>query len=349
MHSAALPARLVRSLFALTASTGAPAFDWQFASERQPGLQLQNGAQWSSGAPPHTGVSCVLIVSRPCDASLCGSFSGVLLFDGDDDFAELVRSLPVLLIFSTHVMMFVHRQGAVKLPGYGSVSLTAWVRLRAPAGPGVRFVELGNGLGDCNIILGAGDLPGSALFAVGGSGRVASVSTAANALPTGVWTHLAGTLDAQTGMLAIFKNGLQLKWSSDGFLVSLAPRVQNFVGRSSVPGAPLLAGAVDQISLFQYALSPANVKLLAGFSDHSADFQGFGCSFPPLESCPLGSGAAGAASVSQHWAFDSADSLGATLRSGAAWNAGLGPDHKGTVQLSGPQAHIELVRCVLRV
>jgi hypothetical protein len=92
VHAAALPARLVRSLFTLTASVGAPAFDWQFASERQPGLQLQNGAQWSSGAPPHTGVSSMLPRAALLPRSSC-SLSGVLLFDGDDDFAELVRYL----------------------------------------------------------------------------------------------------------------------------------------------------------------------------------------------------------------------------------------------------------------
>ena len=83
----------------------------------------------------------------------------------------------------------------------------------------------------------------------------------APALPTGAWTHVAVTLGTGGGRLYV--NGVQVAQSTTMTLrpTDIMP-VANYIGRSQFAD-PLLNGRVDDFSIYNYVLTPANIASLA--------------------------------------------------------------------------------------
>ena len=94
----------------------------------------------------------------------------------------------------------------------------------------------------------------------GGAGGEQRISGSA-ALPAGVWTHVAVTLNGSTGILYV--NGAEAGRNSSMSLTpsSLGATTQNYIGRSQYSD-PYLDGRVDDFRLYGTALSAANVAAL---------------------------------------------------------------------------------------
>jgi hypothetical protein len=84
------------------------------------------------------------------------------------------------------------------------------------------------------------------------------------ALPTGVWTHVAITLNGSVGTLYV--NGTQVGQKTD-FTVnpsSLGATTQNYLGKSQFSADPYLNGGIDDFRIYSRALSSSEVATLAG-------------------------------------------------------------------------------------
>jgi hypothetical protein len=90
----------------------------------------------------------------------------------------------------------------------------------------------------------------------GGEQRIGGTS----ALPTGGWHHVAVTLSGGVGILYV--DGVEVGRNSAMTLrpSSLGSTTQNWIGRSEYSGDPFLAGAVDDLRVYNRALSAAEVN-----------------------------------------------------------------------------------------
>ena len=89
---------------------------------------------------------------------------------------------------------------------------------------------------------------------------------AASPLPTGVWSHVAVTLDGTTGVLYV--NGVEVGRNSSMTLTpaSLGSTTQNYIGKAQFPD-PYFDGRVDEFYVYNFALSPAEVAGLMAFTE----------------------------------------------------------------------------------
>ena len=112
---------------------------------------------------------------------------------------------------------------------------------------------------------------GSALiFAITGSGGGSQEQRLeTNGLPIGQWTHIAVTINGNTGKLYV--NG-ELKDINAAMTINptdFYPTV-NYIGKSQWPD-PLFNGKIDDFRIFDYALTPSQITLLALPPSFTAD------------------------------------------------------------------------------
>jgi hypothetical protein len=106
--------------------------------------------------------------------------------------------------------------------------------------------------------------PRFAISLTGPSG--AQVIDGPSAFPTGSWTHLAIVIGPSGGILYI--NGQQVGANSSLTLrpVDLGSTPNNFFGRSQYASDPYLDGNLDEIRIYDRALTPAEISALANGS-----------------------------------------------------------------------------------
>jgi hypothetical protein len=83
------------------------------------------------------------------------------------------------------------------------------------------------------------------------------------ALPVGEWSHVAVTLGS--GGVAIYLDGTQIAQQAPAVMrpSDLGDTENNFIGRSPLASDPYLAGQIDELSLYDRALSAAEIGQLA--------------------------------------------------------------------------------------
>jgi DUF1680 family protein len=142
-----------------------------------------------------------------------------------------------------------------------AITLSAWVK-PTHASMWARIFDFGNDT-TRYLYLTARNGNGVPRFAIttnGPGGEQGMDGTAA--LPLGQWSHIAVTITGTTGTLYV--NGGQVAASTAMTLnpAALGELRNNWVGRSNYPADPVFAGSIDEINLWSWALSAAEIAQL---------------------------------------------------------------------------------------
>jgi alpha-L-arabinofuranosidase len=146
--------------------------------------------------------------------------------------------------------------------GLSDFTIAAWVNLRS-VDTWSRVFDFGTGQ-TVNMFLtpNAGGT-GRPRFAItiSGNGAEQQINSSV-ALPANQWTHLAVTLSGTTATL--YLNGVARGVNPNMTLhpSSLGPTNQNWIGRSQYSADPLLNGSVDDVQIYNRALSAGEVQAL---------------------------------------------------------------------------------------
>jgi len=156
-------------------------------------------------------------------------------------------------------------RGHVRLPaGFADFRSGFTVALWAnPTSHGnwARFIDFGNGAGGGNIILDQTDAPGNMRFHLCGDGRRGAWMEMTGSLAMNEWQHLAATLDGD-GKAVFYRNG-ELVLSKQLMVPPSVTRRDNYIGKSNWRGNAYYEGLMDDVRIYNRALSAEEVKALA--------------------------------------------------------------------------------------
>ena len=216
--------------------------------------KFENGAQDSSGNGFHGTVNgTTSVVAGKVDSSAI-NFTG-----GDNSFVEIPNPLG------------------------NDFSISFWLNTTAAGGTGQWWA--GKGLVDGEVAGATNDfgvslLGGNVGFGIGNSDVTITSSTAVN---DGQWHHITATRNSTSGALQLFVDGV-LRAAGTGATGTRATPVSLRLA-SLQTGFNYLAGSIDEVRLYNYALNAAEAKALAtpastlvanyGFEGNASDTSGF--------------------------------------------------------------------------
>jgi hypothetical protein len=194
---------------------------------------LDGNAEDASGNNLHGTLSgCTFVPDR------FGIPSCALAFNGEGDYMSLPNMQPT---------------------ANRSFSVSVWVWYQQFANWS-RIVDLGNGLQVDNIILANSSTTNDlCLQAVDGTVWNPQPLCATNALQPNQWIHLAATVDSNADA-TIYLNGEEI--ATGAVTISPVSRTSNYVGRSHWPVDSYFHGMMDDLYLYNRALSNAEVRSL---------------------------------------------------------------------------------------
>ncbi|MFC4598640.1 LamG-like jellyroll fold domain-containing protein [Cohnella hongkongensis] len=281
----------------LTASGGVPFYDWLVTSgSLPPGLALDRFTGTISGtipsnAPQNSYTFTVQLrdydeMSAPVSKTFTIGLDGTTpptdlvahyLFDetggtaaadasGNGRTATLSGDASWAAGHAANAVTFNGTNGYGSLPsgivsGLNDFTIATWVKVNDTSN-WTRIFDFGTGT-TTNMFL--TPRPGGAglRFAIttGGSGAEQRISTTA-AFPTGVWKHVAVTLNGTTGTLYV--DGVSVATNANMTLKpsSLGSTNQNYLGRSQYAGDAYLNGSLDDFRIYNRALGAAEIAEL---------------------------------------------------------------------------------------
>jgi fibronectin type 3 domain-containing protein len=170
-----------------------------------------------------------------------GTSGNAVSLDGNDDHVDLPDGI---------------------LNGAGGFTVATWVHLDAISN-WARLFDFGTGTTSYMFLAPQAGGSNALRFAIttNSYGSEQQINGSA-ALPVGVWTHVAVTLNGSTGILYV--NGGEVGRNSSMTLTpaSLGATTRNYIGKSQFPD-PYLNGSVDDFRVYNQALSPEEVAGLA--------------------------------------------------------------------------------------
>jgi len=141
-------------------------------------------------------------------------------------------------------------------------TVSAWVKINSLA-QWSRIFDFGTGTSSYMFLTPKAGGTGNVRFAIATSGNTSEQQINGSApLPTGVWTHVAVTLQGSLGILYV--NGVEVGRNSS---LSLYPALlnvttQNWLGRSQFSGDPYLNAQIDDFRIYSAGLSANAVQAL---------------------------------------------------------------------------------------
>jgi hypothetical protein len=192
-------------------------------------------------------------------------YNGTLV--GDPVFMDSITGLGKAMLFDA-VNDYVELPIAPMLSTLSGITVAGWVNFdTGGSGTGYyeRFFDFGSGA-TVNLFLtlrrGA---TGTMRFAITKSGNTAESGVNAEVpLPTG-WHHLAGVIDGTAMTMGLYLDGSPVA----GGPTLLVPKdmgttTQNWLGRSQYPADNYFKGMMDNVGIYNRALSEGEVRYLAG-------------------------------------------------------------------------------------
>ena len=149
------------------------------------------------------------------------------------------------------------------LASAGEMTIAEWVYLKSnPSWQ--RIFDFGQDQNVDMVLVSNNNNTGRPRFAISLTGPSgAQVIDGPSALPTGIWAHLAVVIGPSGGILYV--NGQQVGANSSMTLrpADLGSTPNNFFGRSQYASDPYLDGSLDEIRVYDRALTPAQISALA--------------------------------------------------------------------------------------
>jgi hypothetical protein len=149
------------------------------------------------------------------------------------------------------------------LASAGEMTIAEWVYLKSnPSWQ--RIFDFGQDQNVDMVLVSNNNNAGQPRFAISLTGpNGAQVIDGPSALPTGIWVHLAVVIGRSGGILYV--NGQQVGANSSMTLhpADLGSTPNNFFGRSQYASDPYLDGSLDEIRVYDRALTPAQISALA--------------------------------------------------------------------------------------
>ena len=214
------------------------------------------------------GVTDGYLQGGPAWINSDGQRTGFLAFNGTNQFVALDRSLSDLK----------------------EITVTVWVKWSGGAGNQPVWY-FGTAATNC-MFLTPNDGTGSAKFSITSGGVTQSLAWTNNALPVGVWTHIAVALSNNvTGRLYI--NGTNVATANitispdqlNAPNVNTSPQ-QNYLARGAVNSSPFFRGAIDGVHIYTGPLTDAEIAAL----QPPASFSGTGTLYVDLRATNAASG-----------------------------------------------------------
>ncbi|MEN6306501.1 MAG: LamG-like jellyroll fold domain-containing protein, partial [Anaerohalosphaeraceae bacterium] len=170
--------------------------------------------------------------------AVSGVWGKALSFDGTDDYIQITNG--------------------TSTPGTG-FSVSMWVYPTAMK-TWARFIDFGNGSGSDNILLARYSNSNDLIFeCYNGSTNGGSVQ-AAGAIELNKWQHFAATLDS-AGNTKLYKNGTLIKSGTTGLFKKIA-RINSYLGKSNWNADQLYQGIMDEVQIFNSALTQQQIQTL---------------------------------------------------------------------------------------
>ena len=167
--------------------------------------------------------------------SVEGIVGGALQFDGTDDHIQIPGGFGKM-----------HDGFTVALWAYPT-AVKNWAR----------FFDFGNGNAAGNILLARMGNTNDLVFEVYNGGTSGGRATAAGAIELHKWQHFAVTVNAN-GSAVVYKNGQAVATGTTGTALNVH-RINNYIGRSNWTADAYYQGSMDEIRMYNYSLSSAEI------------------------------------------------------------------------------------------
>jgi hypothetical protein len=143
---------------------------------------------------------------------------------------------------------------------YKDITISAWV-YNSGGSNWNRILDYGNDTNNYMFLcVNPGSVNNAVRFAVKVTGTEQTVTTAAEALPVGQWTHVAATLTGTTARIYINGELAATSTSMTNDPISYGPSVNNWIGRSQWgAGDGYFNGKLDQLMIYNYARSTVQI------------------------------------------------------------------------------------------
>ncbi len=119
-----------------------------------------------------------------------------------------------------------------------------------------RLIDFGNGASNDNMIVANYRDTDNLFFSIYKSGETKYYTSA---IVPGEWVCYAATVD-ESGVMTLFKNGDQIGQKTDGVTPTEILRTSQYIGKSNFSADAYFKGAIDEIIVYNVALTAAEVK-----------------------------------------------------------------------------------------
>jgi hyaluronate lyase len=141
----------------------------------------------------------------------------------------------------------------------GGLTIALWA-YPATVKNNARFVDFGNGSASNNILFARNASTNDLSFWIYTGSTAGAKTTAAGALTLNTWQRFAVTVDA-AGNVKLYKNGTQVATGTTTLPTNIA-RTLNYIGRSNTAADAYFDGALDDIRIYNRALTAAEIANL---------------------------------------------------------------------------------------
>lgn len=145
----------------------------------------------------------------------------------------------------------------------GGLTVSVWANPSA-SNNYARFMDFGNGQQNNNILFTrSGTSANTELDVVNGTNPsyLASIISTTNPIVNSQWKLYTATI-APSGAITLYANGASIQSSTGASLPAIVTRTSNYIGRSNWPGDAYYAGALDDLRVYNRALSGSEVLQL---------------------------------------------------------------------------------------
>jgi len=166
---------------------------------------------------------------------------------------------------SSNEVVFIPDSQALAITG--SLTINAWIKLSAlPSGLG-QILFRGDDRGNLDPYTLTISSSGNAYFHIEDASSASANVTSPSPMPVGVFTHVAGTLDAGTGLMTLYVNGAVAAQTTTsirpfGTLTGAHPGL----GIGNIQNPPAFSepfpGLIDEVEVFSRALSQSEIQAI---------------------------------------------------------------------------------------